>query len=46
MIRRLRERSLDADRAAATVALAEALKRGAITAAMEAHAHKRPGLAR
>ncbi len=27
MIRRLRERSLDADRAAATVALAEALKR-------------------
>src|SRR5205823_12835292 len=29
MIRRLRERSLDADRAAATVALAEALKRGA-----------------
>src|SRR2546427_6562315 len=32
MIRRLRERGLDADRAAATVALAEALKRGAITA--------------
>src|SRR5205823_14589131 len=46
MIRRLRERSLDADRAAATVALAEALKRGAIPAPMEAHAHKRPGLAR
>jgi len=31
MIRRLRERGLDADRAAATAALAEALKRGAIT---------------
>ena len=46
MIRRLRERSLDADRAAATVALAEALKRGAIPAPMEAHAHKRRGLAR
>ena len=46
MIRRLRERSLDADRAAATVALAEALKRGAIPAPMQAHAHKRPGLAR
>ena len=46
MIRRLRERSLDADRAAATVALAEALKRGAILAPMEAQAHKRPGLAR
>src|SRR5436190_24399791 len=46
MIRHLRERGLDADRAAATVALAEALKRGAIPAPMEAHAHKRPGLAR
>src|SRR6266581_6001389 len=33
MIRQLRERGLDADRAAATAALAEALKRGAITAA-------------
>ena len=32
MIRQLRERGLDADRAAATVALAEALQRGAITA--------------
>ena len=41
MIRRLRERSVDADRAAATVALAEALKRGAITAPMEAHARRR-----
>jgi len=41
MIRRLRERSLDADRAAATVALAEALRRGAIMAPMEAHARRR-----
>ena len=41
MIRRLRERSLDADRAAATVALAEALKRGAILAPMEAQARRR-----
>jgi len=40
MIRRLRERTLDADRAAATVTLAEALKRGAITAPVEAHPHK------
>jgi len=46
MIRQLRERGLDADRAAATAALVEALKRGAITVPMEAHAHKRPGLAR
>ena len=46
MIRQLRERVLDADRAAATVALADALQRGAITAPMEAHPHKRPGLAR
>jgi hypothetical protein len=46
MVRQLRERGLDADRAAATVALAEALQRGAITAPMEANPHKRPGLAR
>ena len=45
MIRRLRERGLDADRAAATAALAEALKRGAITAPVEANLHKRPGVA-
>jgi hypothetical protein len=44
MIRRLRERGLDADRTAATVALAEALQRGAITAPMEARPHKRPRL--
>ena len=46
MIRKLRTRGLDADRAAATAALVEALKRGAITVPMEAHARKRPGLAR
>ena len=46
MIRRLRERSLGADRAAAMVALAEALKRGAITVPIEARPHKRRGLAR
>ena len=43
MIRQLRERGLDADRAAATAALAEALKRGAITAPVEANLHQRPG---
>ena len=37
MIQQLRERGLDADRAAATAALAEALERGALTAPMEAH---------
>ena len=36
MIQQLRERGLDADRAAATAALAEALERGALTAPMEA----------
>jgi len=41
MIQHLRERGLDADRAAATAALVEALKRGAITAPMEAHLHNR-----
>ena len=46
MIRQLRERGLDADQAAATVALAEALKRGAITVPGEAKRHRRPGLAR
>ena len=46
MIRQLRERGLDADRAAATVALAEALERGAITAPVKANPHERPGLAR
>ena len=46
MIRKLRTRGLDAGRAAATAALVEALKRGAITASMEANPHKRRGLAR
>ena len=45
MIQRLRERGLDADRAAATAALAQALKRGAITAPVEANLHQRPRLA-
>ena len=45
MIQQLRERGLDADRAAATAALAEALKRGAIMAPVEANLHKRPGVA-
>jgi hypothetical protein len=45
MIRQLRERGLDADRAAATAALAEALQRGAITAPVGANLHQRPGLA-
>ena len=45
MIRQLRERGLDADRAAATAALAQALKRGAITAPVEANLHQGPRLA-
>ena len=45
MIRQLRERGLDADRAAAAAALAEALERGAITALVGANLHTRPGLA-
>src|SRR6266480_278906 len=42
MIQQLRERGLDADRAAATAALAEALERGALTAPMEAPVTTRP----
>ena len=45
IIRELRERGLDADRAAATAALADALKRGVITALVEAHLQSRLGLA-
>ena len=45
IIRELRERGLDADRAAATAALAKALKRGAITAPVEAKLRQRPRLA-
>jgi hypothetical protein len=45
IIRALRERGLDADRASATAALADALKRGVITAPVEAHLQNRLGLA-
>jgi hypothetical protein len=45
IVRELREQGLDADRAAATAALAEALRRGVITPAVQAHLRKRLGLA-
>jgi hypothetical protein len=45
IIGELRERGLDADRAAATAALADALMRGIITAPVEAHLQARLGLA-
>lgn len=45
IIRELRERGFDSDRAAATAALADALKRGVITASVEAHLQNRLGLA-
>ena len=41
IIQELRERGLDADRAAATAALADALMRGIITAPVEAHLQTR-----
>ena len=44
VIRELRERGLDADRAAATAALGDALRRGVITAPVEAHLQNRLGL--
>jgi hypothetical protein len=44
IIRELRERGLDGDRAAAAAALADALERGVITAPVEAHLQKRLGL--
>ncbi len=44
IIRELRERGLDADRAAATAALADALQRGVITAPVEMHLQNRLGL--
>lgn len=44
IIRELRERGLDADRAAATAALADALLRGVITAPVETHLRTRLGL--
>jgi hypothetical protein len=45
VIRELREQGLDADRAATTAALADALKQGVITATVEAHLRQRLGLA-
>ena len=45
IIRELRERGLDADRAAATAALADALVRGVITVPVQAHLQARLGLA-
>jgi hypothetical protein len=45
IIRELRERGLDADRAAATAALADALHRGIITGPVETHLQHRLGLA-
>ena len=44
IIRELRERGLDADRAVATAALADAVTRGIITSPMEAHIQHRLGL--
>jgi hypothetical protein len=44
IIRDLRERGLDADRVAATAALADALRRGIIAARVAAHLHHRLGL--
>jgi hypothetical protein len=45
VIRELREQGLDADRAATTAALADAVKQGVITAPVEAHLRQRLGLA-
>jgi hypothetical protein len=44
ILRELRERGLDADRVAATAALADALRRGIITAGVATHLHRRLGL--
>lgn len=44
-IRELREQKLDADRATVGRALADALQRGVITPAVQAHIEKRLGLA-
>jgi hypothetical protein len=44
IIRELRDRGLDADRVAATAALADALRRGIITAGVATHLHNRLGL--
>jgi hypothetical protein len=44
VIRELRERGLDADRAVATAALAEAVTRGVISSPVESHIRTRLGL--
>lgn len=44
IIRELRERGLDADRAAATAALADAVARGVLTSPMKEHIQSRLGL--
>jgi hypothetical protein len=44
IIGEMRERGLDADRAGATAALADALERGIITDVVESHLQKRLGL--
>ena len=44
VIRELRERGLDSDRAAATAALAEAVTRGVISPPVEEHIRNRLGL--
>lgn len=45
IIQELRDRGLDADRAATTAALADAVKQGVITPPVEAHLRQRLGLA-
>jgi hypothetical protein len=45
IISELKDRGLDADRAVATAALAEAVTRGVITAPTQAHLQERLGLA-
>jgi len=45
VIRELKERGLDADRATATAALADAVTRGVITSDIESHLHSRLGFA-
>ena len=44
VIRELRERGLDSDRAAATAALADAVTRGVISSPVEEHIRNRLGL--
>lgn len=44
IIRELRERGLDADRAAATAALADAVTRGVLTSPMKEHIQSKLGL--